>query len=155
MTISCFFCYFVIRRLQNFDGYTVQCITSFKEHDGSMDKESTKYSDLDDARRTLILYGTLFQIISAFIILHVTVNACGFLTWIWKIYLDNIFFNSSGKSGNARVSEDIRFFLYVVHEQLGHVVSKELSESLIPDTPDTTLPFLDPEEKGEMSDDNV
>ena len=128
-----FHCFFSIRQLQNVHDYTLQCLASFPLQGGADSSRNTDpHYQLDSARRAVLLYVALFQVVSAFLILHAIANFCGILGWIWKLYIDKNRFEHAfqvlRKPSGSLFSEDVRFFLHNTHEQLGHVISRELAK---------------------------
>ncbi|RUS70768.1 hypothetical protein EGW08_021470 [Elysia chlorotica] len=134
-----FHCFFTIRMMQNQHDYTVQCSTSFSDHgrvESARQNGMGPHHQLDWARRGVLAYGTLFQIVAAFLIMHATFNLCGFLEWVRRIYVDTNRFQSgtqnsdSDRPSGVGFAEDVRFLLHTAHAHLGHVVCKELAVSL-------------------------
>ena len=157
-----FHCYFLIRQMQNVHDYTVQCLTSLPASEGSGSSQMTNgdpHHQLDSARRTLLAYSALFQAVALFLILHATLNFCGAMEWMWRLYMDTDRFSghtrSSVRSGEPGFSQDVRFFLCSAREQLGHVVSEELAESFAQTAADNSGPCYGSGRKGDDIEDNV
>ncbi|GFR66214.1 pannexin 7 [Elysia marginata] len=144
-----FHCSFFIQQLQKREEHLTQCSISFPYLDGSdTSRSANPHLQLDDARRVMLLYGSLFQLISALLVLHATFNFCGLLGWTWKLYVYPCrfpcFSQSQAYSRYSRYAEDVRFFLYNVHEHLGHVVSRELADCVFQFTDKDTAVLFKP-----------
>ena len=153
-----FHCFFTIKQTQNAHDYTVQCLTSFQPSQVSGSAGMTNgdvYHQLDSARRTLLVYTALFQAVTAFLVLHATLNICGAVEWTWRFFIDTDRFSAHTTSGDPGFSGDVRFFLCCAHEQLGHVVSGELAESFAQATTDNSGPCYGSGRKGDDMEDNV
>ncbi|GFR77418.1 hypothetical protein ElyMa_003967500 [Elysia marginata] len=155
-----FQCSFFVQRLWNRNDYIVQCSTSFPSLDGSdTSRSANPHLQLDDARRVMQVYGGFIQLISALLVLHVTFNFCGLLGWTWKLYVYPCrfpcFSQSQAYSRYSRYAEDVRFFLYNVHEHLGHVVSRELADCVDEATAKETSPFSGPRKNESDLDDGL
>ncbi|GFR66217.1 hypothetical protein ElyMa_000222600 [Elysia marginata] len=97
----------------------------------------------------MLVYGGFMKVLLDLLFLHVTFNFCGLLGWTWKLYVYPCRFpclpQSQSYSRYSRYAEDVRFFLYNVHEHLGHVISRELADCFHGATPKETSPFSGPQ----------